>query len=367
MMALNVGTLLIYGLKWHRHELSSRFPNWKTDLRRPLVLFFCSATMIGLLGLSAFYVERFYMILKNSGGDYFIHVVTQGRVFWEYLRRILIPTDLASDHFQPWSTFHDTEAVLKLVGFALLVAGACWFALSKVSRSHKGFSLLLVFALLPFAMRLLYMNIEIMVEYRVYNALPYISLMAGCGLVTVASKIPLLRLRWLPATAIVIIFTILSVERGKVWSSSDSLARNVADQYPLNPRPLTQEQFYDYQAGRYGEVVEGYSQILANFDQIMAANAAMGGETRFDTQRASTSVMRSYHFSIFAQAKLKGYIEALSYARSSIPLLERKLPPVFIRDYGKALTAPLPLLQDYAAKEEAAAMQTPSETVEAEK
>ncbi len=330
--------------------LTSRLPD-PALLKRPRPMLALGLGGAALAYVGWFFLSSFYQVV--TGELFTLHIVTQGRVFWEYLLRIVVPTGLASDHYQPWSTFRDPAAVLGLAGFVLLLLGTVLLAFRKGSRSRQGFGLLLLFALTPFAIRLLYANIEIMVEYRAYHALPWIGLLAGWGLTILADRLPSSRIRWLPATALITLFTVLSAERSQVWRSGTTLAENVLEQYPLNNRARTQLQSFDLDAGHYAEVLQRHREILEVRDQINVLNAQNAGRVIIDPIRADANVIGSYQFAVLARAELEGCIRALAFADHSIASLKTLLPGQFKPRPGETITGAWPLLEARAAVERA--------------
>ncbi|MDB6072129.1 MAG: hypothetical protein JWL81_3300 [Verrucomicrobiales bacterium] len=322
-------------------------------LRRPGMVLLISGSVIFAAWLGLYFIRRFVAVLDSWGEMYPVHVVTQGRVFWEYLQRIFVPVQLASDHYQPWSTWRDTGAVLRLAGFALLLTGVAVMAFRSGRTARRSVGLLFVFCLIPFAMRMLYVNIEIMVEYRAYHALPWVGLLGGCGLVRLAGRWRESKLRWLPAAALVLVFTALSAERGAVWRSGASLAENVLSQYPLNNRARTQLQSFDLDAGEYGAVLERHAEILAVREEITRLNAATGGVKVIDTLRADTNVIGSYQFAVLARAEVEGCLKALAFADQSIASLKQTFPHQFTEKPGQGGPGAWPLLEARSAVQKA--------------
>ena len=360
LMGFNLGLLFLFFLRGKTKGYYNRYlPSDAVMAGRParLLIGVACAVILFTAWTFAFF---FYKALTNLGDLYPTHVLTQGRVFWEYAQRLVLPVHLASDHYQPWSTFADMSAVFRLTGFALMGIGALWLALGKHSRSSRALGLLLCFVLIPFAMRMLYMNMEIMVEYRAYHALPWVGLLAGWGLTALALRFqsrpsPISKIRWVPAGVLVAAFTLLSAERSKVWRSGTLLAENVLSQYPLNNRARTQLQSFDLDAGQYPAVLERHAEILMVRDQIEALNATTAGRTIIDPNRANVSVIGSYQFAVLARAEMEGCIKALAFADQSIASLQTRLPSYFRKkDAGDTVDA-WPLLEARAAVERAKA------------
>jgi hypothetical protein len=316
----------------------------RATLRHPAFLVGAAFAAAVAIGLGKYFIGSF-INSRGFWGDYAeMHVPTQGRVFWEYVQRILIPIHLSSDHYQPWSTYRDPEAVIKLTLFGLLLISTGLAALRKGATARRGCALMLCFALIPFAMRLLYINIEIMVEYRAYNSLPWIGLLAGCGLASLAARIPQARLRWLPAGAIIVIFTLLSMERGKVWRSALQLAEDSIAQYPLNNRARNQLQMFDLYMGDYLSVLTRHGEIMANYDKIEEANRLTANRRRIDPIRAKSNLIYSLHYVVHAKGQIEGFVKAMAFADSSITSLKEKLPAAFEVSKGQTLSPAWPLL-----------------------
>ena len=329
LLGFNLIILVLFQVTSGGISLLKNFMPYAANLRQPRHQVALGLALSALAALASFFLNRYYLIVTGSDGLYPVHVLTQGRVFWEYVQRIFIPIGLASDHYQPWSNFQDTGAVFRLAGFVLLGLAAAALALRRGSAARRGIGLLLLFSLIPFAMRMLYLNIEIMVEYRAYNALPWIGLLAGTGLTAIAHRFSQYRLRWIPAAAVVIIFTVLSAERSTVWRSGRSLAENVLAQYPPNNRARTQLQSVDLDEGKYAAVLKRHEEILAVRDQINSLNSLNNGQVVIDPIRADTNVIGSYQFAILARAELEGCAKALLFADRSIATLKKLLPGSF--------------------------------------
>ncbi len=355
MLGLNLAALLLFTLtgkgKAHFRQL---LPAAAT-LRQPRAI--AALCLAGAAGLAVFgyFLWVYFKTITHWGALYPVHIVTQGRVFWEYVQRIFIPTHLSSDHYQPWSTFRDTGAVLRLAGFGMLVAGALVMTFRRGPATRRSLGLLLLFALIPFAMRMLYMNIEILVEYRAYHALPWVGLLAGCGLTALAARLSPSKLRWLPAAALIVCFTLLSAQRGVVWRSGTALAQNVLEQYPLNNRARTQLQSFALDAGEFGTVLRRHEEILAVRDQINAVNRQQAGRLMVDTMRADSNVIGSYQFAVLARAELEGCLKALTFADHSIASLKTLLPGQFQARPGETVTGAWPLMEARATVERALA------------
>ncbi|MBP7951027.1 MAG: hypothetical protein KA004_15350 [Verrucomicrobiales bacterium] len=163
------------------------------------------------------------------------HVLTQGRVFWMYLERVILPVDLCSDHFIAWSlSARDLAAALATAGVVLLTAGVFGTLVLAKSARLRAWSLVAALALTPLLYRFLYINHEAMVEYRTYPAMPWLCLLLGAGAaVLLARRRRVVNLAMAGALAVL---ALLSCVRSQVWHDHFAHCEDVLRQYPLNNR-----------------------------------------------------------------------------------------------------------------------------------
>ena len=352
LLGFNLLVVAVFKLRGKQTEKWTFSLSFQAALRRPAVI----GGLLLLFGLGiyaiSFFLPRFYASMTAWGDFSNMHIATQGRVFWEYVQRLLVPIALSSDHYQPWSTFRHSEAVLKLMLMAGLLFAGIALAMGRRFGAKRGLGLLLLLALIPFSIRLLYVNAEIMVEYRAYSALPWAGLLAGCGLTALADHLArrgVLHLRWVPSAAIILIFTLLSAARGTIWQSSIALAEDALSQYPLNNRPRNQLQYYNFHAGRYAAVLELHLEALGILSKIDAANAQTKGTVLIDCLRANTNVISSFQLAIYSRAELEGRLKALAFADQSITSLKAVRPEWFVVGPGNPKTFMWPVAEARAA------------------
>ncbi|MES2469194.1 MAG: hypothetical protein V4675_17940 [Verrucomicrobiota bacterium] len=345
MLGFNLAALVLFNRLGKSGDLTARAMLSSPAMRRPAVLVASGLAGSAILYLAYFFLSAYGQVITNWGEIYPTHIVTQGRVFWEYFQRIFVPVNLASDHFQPWSTFRDPVAVAKLIAFAALLLISAWFVIKKGSPRSRSFHLLLLLALIPFAIRMLYVNIEIMVEYRAYNALPWIALLFGCGLTKISVLLSSSKLRWLPTAAVVVIFMVLSVERGRVWRSAGQLAENVLTQYPLNNRSRVQLQLLDLKQADPLDVLRLHQEAVEVREQINEFNIQSKGRVLIDPIRSNLILIASYQFAVYATAEVAGPTKALAFADESITTLKKRLPASFVNIPNQTQVAAWPLLE----------------------
>ena len=348
LLGVNLLVLLLHKITRQGISLGSLRLAFQTLRGRPRAM----ATLVFGVAVhsypSYFFLTRFYQSI-TSWDEYFPrHLATQGRVFWEYLQRMVIPTGLSSDHYQPWSTFGDPGTLLKFISFVLLIAAASSLAFRRGSGARRGVGLLVLLSVIPLTIRLLYVSPEIMVEYRAYSALPWFCLLIGCGCSIFRENYLNLKrpwLRWVPASAVIAVFTFLSLQRGLVWRSSRALAADALAQYPLNNRPRTQLQFYDFHAGRYAAVLDRHEELLLSIEEIGHFNKENNGSVLVDGFRANTNLISSFQLAIYARAELEGRLKALAYADNAIALLNHQHPAWSTAKPGQAKAPLSPLFE----------------------
>ncbi|MEZ5301601.1 MAG: hypothetical protein R3F11_13265 [Verrucomicrobiales bacterium] len=198
----------------------------KTLLGTVLVI---AAAVPFMLHWIAFWIMRALGSLSHPLlGD---HIMTQSRIFWAYIGKVISPTHLCVDHFVPWSFgWSDPWAVAGLAGIvALLVFCAGLFA-----RGNRGVAAVLLLALAPLLIRFFYVIDEFMVEYRVYPAMPWFAALLGFAVAYLMERRE--RVVGILATGFAICLILLSAVRSSVWSNSVTLAADAVRQYPENNR-----------------------------------------------------------------------------------------------------------------------------------
>ncbi|MDB6069818.1 MAG: repeat-containing protein [Verrucomicrobiales bacterium] len=355
LVALNLVAVALFAFTnadYPIQHLKGLIPSRKV-LLRPLILVPLVAIAMGAAWIFNFYIQRFLGGLAWSDDHYAKHVVTQGRVFWEYAQRLVIPVKLSSDHFQPWSTLADPVALVKLLVFIGLIVTCAWVAYRRGKGSQRAIALLLLLVITPFAMRVLYVNTEIMVEYRAYNALPWFGLLGGCFFTALAGRLAATKLRWLPAGGIVAVFVFLSVERGLVWRSAAALAEDSLAQYPLNNRARAQLQFFDFRDGNYAAVLQRHEEVVDTLEKIAQVNAETAGKQSVDDFRNNNTLISSFQLAIYAKAEAEGAMKALNFADQTFVALKTARPEWFVKNPIDSSLAVAPLLEARAAVEQA--------------
>ncbi|MEM0896160.1 MAG: hypothetical protein AAGJ79_04675 [Verrucomicrobiota bacterium] len=202
--------------------------------------------VIGVAAASAYFMMRFRLIHQLSkifsGDEHLFHVLTQGRVFWAYLWRLFVPTNLSSDHWMPVTvSVSDGQAWFALGALIFLIL----FAL-VLAWKQRAYSLLILLALCPIVLRFLFRNMEPMVEYRLYPTLPWFSLLI-VWFITV-TLLPRIKPHAIAIGFAVLcgIFVTLSAMRSYIWNSPYTLVDNLLEQYPDHARCHSYIQAVDF-------------------------------------------------------------------------------------------------------------------------
>lgn len=249
------------------------------------------------------------------------HALTQGRVFWIYMQQFFLPIGLSSDHYVPWSLgLGDLPAVLGTIGVVALAGACAWMIFTKRFRILGA---ILALALAPLLLRFGYVVSELVVEYRVYPALPWFGLLAGCGLIRIV--------RWnraagLSAVAVMLTgFFVLSNGRSALWTDSNLLAMDTLRSYPTNVRALTIAQQTAQLDGRHQFIKE----LALEADRLLAANEAYNSgnpDRQFEMKRVYKHWAIAHQYAVFAIALDDGVDPAIAYADRMILEMSRRAP-----------------------------------------
>ena len=203
------------------------------------------------------------------------HLLTQSRVLWQYVWRMIVPVRLCSDHLIAWTrSISDLSAWLGAVGLVLWLALTVWLWW----RGHRFESLLSAMILAPLLLRFGYVVSELMVEYRTYPALPWVGLLFARILLGFQPRFP--RMVTAAALTIVVFFTTLTNLRSRVWRSSGTLFANILEQYPLQLRAYNGMSDDELRHGRYQAVVGRSQEFFERLEQVFTKNR--GGVRYYD-------------------------------------------------------------------------------------
>ncbi len=281
---------------------------------------------------------------RIAGQPYFLeHIATQCRVFWGYVQRILVPTNLSVDHYIPWTmNWRDPAWIAGALGMICLLLLMGWML---TRRRWRFAAVLATLALVHLLLRFINVGPEAMVEYRLYPAMPWLALLMGCGL---AALIHQRRRAGIALCAMLLVtYTGLSMNRSALWTDPAKLAQNAVSQYPLNLRAIGSIQ-YDAALNNDPETV------LALSGQ---GEAAFWGSQEFNRnhrfQQYEISRLHLWHATflqhqVAATAKLKGAPAGLAEADRLIAEMSAQYP----RWYDSApigSTNPLLEIRDYLA------------------
>ena len=214
---------------------------------------------IGGIGMIAIILAGSWMakaISHIADGERFTsYALSQSRVLVAYLSRVILPFNLSSDHFIPWSvSFRDVPASIALV--LAIASGISLFICAAWKRSW--WATLLALALFHLFIRYAYTVDELMVEYRTYPAMPWFGLLLACGIHQLTKLSPTNQpwLRPFAFASVVAVFTTLSALRSHVWSDEYRLAQNVLRRYPENLRALNILMSQQFERGEFQKLAD---------------------------------------------------------------------------------------------------------------
>lgn len=249
------------------------------------------------------------------------HSLTQGRLFWSYLQLVIFPFGLSADHYVPWSlSFADGAAVAGCIGVMILAGGVIWAA---TRARYRGLAILLALALIPLGLRFGYVVKELMVEYRIYPALPWIGLLMGCGLIWLREWNRYLSLG--ATLVILVVFTTISNERSALWTSEGNVAADVLEKYPNNLRALTLVQNEAHRNGDSLMVLD----LMKRADEILLAHEEFNSRSqvrKYDSGRVYQHYAVAQQYATYAIADIRGVDAALQYADAVIAVMDRRYP-----------------------------------------
>ena len=231
--------------------------------------FFAYAVVVGALlalilftGPVLFWWKRVCALFDNP--ELGFHTLTQSRLVWEYLVRMVVPLRLCADH-QIAMTVSNADtgawvAFVAAIGMVLAVA-----ALHRKGYTNSSF--LLAMALAPIFVRFAYtVETTLMVEYRAYPALPWAAMLVSLGLCrTLASKPAALKLS---TAAVVVLLSALTFSYGRAWRSTEALVAHILKIYPTQLRAIIELNGSDLFFGNYSRIIERAGDFCARVSAL---------------------------------------------------------------------------------------------------
>jgi hypothetical protein len=223
--------------------------------------------LLVLAGAAALWTAKLSPFIQRAVGlmeepRFIGHAYTLTRVFWEFAWRAVLPVSLSADHhiaetLIPSGTaiynIPDTGAKWAAVAMFALTGFSIWLAWRKSSRL-VGVCLFLFTATILF--RMMYFIPEFMPEYRIYPGMPWFCLGASIVIWAVWRRIfPKLSPR-VPATALIVVFALMSMNRSFLWHDLDRLMADVLRQYPAQARAIWELHRRDAYRGDWPKIIE---------------------------------------------------------------------------------------------------------------
>ena len=198
---------------------------------------------------------------------FFLHALTQSRVDWEYLWRMICPLGLCPDHLVAWTkSWSDPVPWFAMLGLAGWMGGVVW-----LWRSGRRATAFLVFMILAnLLLRWGYVVSELMVEYRAYPSMPWLGLLAGWGLLRLWEW---RRAAAYGALALVLVTGIgLTRQRSWVWSSTTRLTDSIEQQYPWQLRAVMERTNAEAERGDADAALKELPSFYQRLGEVMAYN-----------------------------------------------------------------------------------------------
>ncbi len=194
--------------------------------------------------------------------EYFL---TQMIVLPRYLWLFLVPVGLNVDHDVPVATTLSAGVVAGAV-FLLMLASVAARALRRAPLF--GFGLAWVFVALSVESSVVPIH-DVMMEHRVYLAMPGLAVLASLALVWLRTKVGAASVG--AAVAIVLVLASATFARNQVWSSAKSLWSDAAGKSPNKPRVLINVGVAHHGEGELDEAISYYCRALALDPEIPLA------------------------------------------------------------------------------------------------
>ncbi|MGK0184614.1 MAG: putative membrane protein [Verrucomicrobiales bacterium] len=283
---------------------------------------------LGVAAAAAWVVPKWVSIVSARvslyGMEYVDHILTQGRMLWGYLGRMILPMNLHVDHHiaVSRSAGDDPLAVLATVAVVLL----CGFvAFGLFRKRFRVASLLAALVLGHLVLRFAYPIYEHFVEYRAYPSLPWVGLIAGLlfGMLYSIKQKPAI----LTALAIIVLGCAFSSMRSAMWSDSGLIAANASEAYEFNNRPRCQLQVLAYQSGKFEESLQIADEIHAAYGKLIAFNQNNPQKREFDPNRALDDLLMCEQMKTYAIAELEGSKAGIQFATERIEHFSEHMSP----------------------------------------
>ena len=213
--------------------------------------------------------------------DFADHALTQSRVFWMYVQRMLFPVNLSVDHYILWTrSWSDVIAVFALVA----IVASCVVTL-LAGRRNRFLATAIALSAFHLIIRFGYViGREMMVEYRTYPSLPWVAVVLTClvlGLGSLLTK----RVGRIVSFTVLASFISLAATRSLLWSKPDALVRDVLRQYPENNRARAVLMRQLLNLKRYDALEREHKNVLMHAKSMIRHNSDNAATRSYDHSR----------------------------------------------------------------------------------
>jgi len=207
-----------------------------------------------------------------SDSRIWFHCLTQARVFWHYTWLFFAPFHLCSDHLVAWTiSWRDIGAWMAVVGLVAVLAGVVFLSARKLCLE----ACLVGGALFPILLYFPLVSSELMVEYRVYPALPFACAVAVLLGFRLTDYFGFPRRHFaIQATLAVLCVVLIGFSRSRTadWRNHQALTASILREYPLQARAVTGLAWYYAEHGEPREVLALHDEASRILDGVIQWN-----------------------------------------------------------------------------------------------
>ncbi|MCX2764569.1 tetratricopeptide repeat protein [Aquimarina muelleri] len=260
--------LFIYVLLFEEYDLITDF---KKDTKFKIIKIFKKVFPAGIIAVMLFLFNQYYLTPKSTDSTNFLvtkfeYISTQFYVIIHYLGNFILPINLSADPdiaiIKPWYDIRILFGFLIIIGLLFIMFKT---ALIKKTRPIAFGIAWFFIALLPTTLNPLF---QIANDHRMF--FPFVGLFIAVpwGILVILEKYNLLQKSKNSlkiATLFIIIISAYSfgtVQRNKVWNSSDSLWLDVVVKSPKNGRGLMNYGLTHMAKGNYEVALEYFNRAL---------------------------------------------------------------------------------------------------------
>jgi hypothetical protein len=286
-----------------------------------------SLRVMAAVGVGAFaaYAAYFWKRIATShlaaeGGQWQAHVLTQSRLFWEYLRQMVFPQGQCVNPQTAWTVgWNDLAALGALAALVVVLAVALRLTVWGKPGAMRGAGLLGLLMAAPLMLRFCYVHPQAFSELRAYPSLPWACLLAGVGISLAGSRFrlaaPLL------GSALVGCLALFTWQYSSKWQSAEILAQDFVQKQPLSLQARVCLQQQQFARGQFTAVLRSRTPVFDAYKRLLEYNVTNNKNRLYNLEEAFAWRVESERLVTLALAENFGPHYALAYADKSLELL----------------------------------------------